>query len=516
MARTAHEKTIAAIKRARTKRLATLATKSYYLHKRKQDEKLYTLICEEFIGLGGVYIKFLQGVLLRSKIMRKWQGKDKLKIFENLDSEPIDITALLQAELPKNRLSQIALIQPQPFAAGSFGQVYYGQLQNGQAIVVKVLRPMVRELLKYDIKLLTRFSKTFFSKLNKNAGIKLTAAMKDFTEATLRETDYRNEAQFAHELYEYYKDHSSLVIPKTYLELCTDNIIVQDYIDGISVAQIIRLQEQGAKPVDYVRETLGSDLATQLQVLGYESIVGIFDLPRIQGDPHPGNVRLMRDNKVGLIDFGISASAPKSKNNLYALMSAIDQIFKGSDAKNLLVQGMKFFVGDLYKALMRLGEFIGQKNDHNYIDDVAQVAGKFLIGEDGTSNFEKDLKNDAGVLGSMTKIVNKGNRFGLAMNLEATEVLRAIQTYTSMLGSLGMYRKVMAPMMDQAVAQIGRIHPELLVESKETVSVGQAIETVSRWLERVAERDPLLFRQLSEKMNIGETPLLKPEGEKPA
>jgi hypothetical protein len=103
MPRSVHAKTIAAIKRNRTKRLASLVTKSYMLHRRKQDETMYNLICEEFVSLGGVYIKFLQGVLLRSQVMRKWHNPEKLKIFENLESEPLDIGKLLQHELGKEK-----------------------------------------------------------------------------------------------------------------------------------------------------------------------------------------------------------------------------------------------------------------------------------------------------------------------------------------------------------------------------------------------------------------------------
>src|SRR5690606_26190368 len=108
-----------------------------------------------------------------------------------------------------------------------------------QNVIIKVLRPFIRETLRYDIKLLTRFSKSFFNKLYKNMSLQLDDAMQDFTEATLRETDYIHEANFATELYEHYKDHPHLVIPKTYLELCTENIIVQDYVDGISVAHVV-------------------------------------------------------------------------------------------------------------------------------------------------------------------------------------------------------------------------------------------------------------------------------------
>jgi len=442
--RSTHSKTIAAIKRNRTRRLGTLITKSYYLHRRKQDEQLYSLICEEFVSLGGVYVKFLQGVLLRSKIMRKWHNPEKLNIFENLDSEPIDIMKLLQHELPKSKLAQISMIQPVPFAAGSFGQVYYGQLRTGQPIIIKVLRPMVRELLKYDLKLLSTFSRTFMVKLYKNMNMQINDALKDFSVATLRETDYIHEAEFANELYEAYKNNKNVVIPKTYLELCTTNIIVQDYVDGISVAQIIRLHEQGVDPVAYVKEQLGSDLVLQLQHLGYESVMAVFTLHRIQGDPHPGNIRLMRNNKVGMIDFGISAKAPEDKSGLFGLFESYDKVFKGSQtAIGLFEHSLRFFVSDLYRSLRKLGDYIGKNDNRDYVNEVSQIAGDVFQQATGSDIISVDFQNDSSVLAIINKMVNKGNRFGLVMKLEATEILRAVQTYTSMVGSLGLYSKVM-------------------------------------------------------------------------
>jgi len=511
-----HSKTIAAIKRNRTRRLAALITKSYYLHKRKQDEQLYGLICEEFMSLGGVYVKFLQGVLLRSQIMRKWHNPEKLNIFENLDSEPIDIMKFLQHELPKSKLAQISMIQPMPFAAGSFGQVYYGQLRTGQPIIVKVLRPMVRELLKYDLKLLTTFSKTFMVKLNKNMNMQIGDALKDFSTATLRETDYKHEAEFANELYEAYKGHHTITIPRTYLELCTNNIIVQDYVDGISVAQIIRLHEQGVDPVQYVKEQLGSDLIAQLQNLGYESVMSVFKLRRIQGDPHPGNIRLMRHNKVGMIDFGISAKAPEDKSGLFGLFESYDKVFKGSQtAIGLFEHSMRFFVSDLYRSLRKLGDYIG-KNDssRDYVNEVSQIAGDVFQQATGSDIINADFKNDSSVLVIINKMVNKGNRFGLVMKLEATEILRATQTFTSMMGSLGLYAKVMPYVIDQSVKDIRRLYPEVTQDTKESVSIGDALETVANWLERVANRDPLLFQQLSEKIRINKNiPVTNPKKE---
>src|SRR5581483_5895104 len=252
-----------AIKRHRTARLARLATRSYYLHRRGRDEEMSTLICNEFVDLGGVYVKFLQGVMLHSELMKKWHNPERLKIFENLDQEPLDIMNILEHELSDEQRGQIALVQPQPFAAGSFGQVYYAQHINGKPIIIKVLRPMVRELLRYDLRLIGRFSKSFFIKLYKNMQVNIDQAVKEFRESTLRETDYIEEAHFAAELYAAYKNHPTFIVPETFIELCTPHIIVQEYISGLSVAQVMKMQEQGVDPKEYVLEQTGSDLDAQ-------------------------------------------------------------------------------------------------------------------------------------------------------------------------------------------------------------------------------------------------------------
>ena len=149
------------------------------------------LICEEFTKLGGVYVKFMQGVLLlKSEMMRDWQSTDRLRIFENLETEPIDIQEVLRRELPQNELAKINAISPTPFAAGSFGQVYYATLSDGTPIIVKLLRPMIRETLAYDLKLIGYFMRAFVGKLYRNMDLNIMGAIDDFKRATMRETDY--------------------------------------------------------------------------------------------------------------------------------------------------------------------------------------------------------------------------------------------------------------------------------------------------------------------------------------
>lgn len=491
---------IATIKRNRTKRLAKLLTRSYYLRRRGKKEEMAHEIYQTFMELGGVYVKFLQGVLLRSPYMRRWHSPEKLNIFENLDSEPLDIFQILQRELgPK--ASQIAGIQPQPFAAGSFGQVYYGQHTDGTPIIVKVLRPMVRELLRYDLRLLAIFARRYYKQMTKNMDVNLTEAVRDFSKSTIRETDYVSEVAFANELYQYYQHHPKILIPKTYSELSTPNIIVQEYVGGISVAQLIKLQQKGVDPKTYVMEQLGSDLDEQLEIMGIEAISGIFHLPRIQGDPHPGNIRLLPDNRVGMIDFGISASTPSNKAAFFGLISEWNRLYTDNTrVGNLFEQFIRFFVSDLYLALKKLSTLRPQTpKGEDFTGHVGKLAQETFSQATGGGDI-LPLLQDGRVLQIINQMVNKDNRFGLVMRLDASEMLRASQTYMTLVETLGRRNVVLPRVFTKVVAQIEREFPGLAHQNDESMGVARAIETVTNWLERVAERDPALFKQLLEQI----------------
>lgn len=495
------KKTISSIKRARTRKLAGMITKAAYLYRRKKYDEMANYLCDEFVALGGIYIKFLQGVLLRSEIMQRWHNPNRLKIFENVDSEPLNISTYLQQKLSPDQIANIDWIQPEPFAAGSFGQVYYAQLKNGKQVVIKVLRPMVRELLNHDLRLLYLFYKNFFVKMYNNVDLNLSQAVGDFRKSTLNETDYIHEATFANELYEHYLNHENIVIPKTYLELCTEDIIVQDYVGGLSVASLVKLTEQGVDPVEYVKKTLGTDLDEQLKTLGFEAVLGIFTLPRIMGDPHPGNIRLLPENKVGLIDFGISSKTPEDKQAFFKLLEGYDKMYKKSiDAGEMFERALQFFVGDLYHSLVKIGSFFGGKA----LSDVTSIAGDRFEEIAGFRNISDDKNSDKDMLTIANKIFNKDNRFGIIVKLENSEILRATQTFTSMVGVLGRSKEVTAQTISRVVDTVEKQYPELTSTNKKEPSIGDAIEIVSSWLERVATRDPMLFQTLAKKIKNGD------------
>jgi hypothetical protein len=93
-------------------------------------------------------------------------------------------------------------------------------------------------------------------------------------------------------------------------------------------------------------------------------------------------------------------------------------------------------------------------------------------------------------------MINKNNRFGLVVKLEASEILRAAQTYFTLIESFGRRNVVMPRVLKRVAEEVAARHPELKTHNEESMSIHEAGETVTSWLERVAERDPNLFAQL--------------------
>jgi hypothetical protein len=476
--------------------MAKIAARAIYLQKKGDNATMANYICDELVSLGGIYIKFLQGVMLQSEFFKQWSSPSRLNIFENLDSELIDIGDVLRTELSPSKLADIAQVQPQPFAAGSFGQVYYGTLKDDTPIIIKVLRPLDRETLQFDLKLLLIFSKQFFKKLYENVQINPDTAIKEFKRASLNETDYVAEANFANELYLAYKDNPKLLIPKTYLNLCTKNIIVQEYIGGVSAAQLIKQKEQGIDPYTYVKEVLGSDLDLQLTELGIQYFYGMFTLPRIQGDPHPGNVKLLPNNQVGLIDFGIDAPSPKDKPAFFGLIKEYSNIYIGKlDIEELFGRFLKVFANDLYNAFRKLNEVRDSGEDGDLTKTIGRIANRAFLSKIKTGG-TSSMMNDPNIIKLINKVVNDQNRFGIELSLESSEMLRAAQTYINLVESLGRKNQVLPVAFKEAIDQLEREHPELVIEKDSHMSVARALNIITKWLERVATRDPVLFRKL--------------------
>lgn len=507
-----------ALKRHRLFTVLNLLKKVIVLHRRGDRDGIYNTIGEVLFDLGGVYIKFLQGVVLQSWMMQRWRDDSKLNIFTKIHPKNLDAAKIIKDNL-ESLASRIQRLNPEPFAVGSFGHVYEAFLDGKDRIIVKILSPEIRRTLRFDLRLLKFFWILYLKTIKLNKSFNMKLVFEDFRRQTLNEIDYKAEAEFAVSQYKAYKDHSHLVIPKTHTELCTEEIIVQEYIEGISVADILKLKEKTPNfdVKAYVKKHLNSEIVAQLQCLAEEILWGAFHHPFIMGDPHPGNVILLKNDKIALIDFGIKAKSSQNPAAFLKFITAYHSLCAGQfKPQEIFLSSLQFFGRDLYLSLAKISNLLPENKDKIDLNkELATLAEEFFRQEFRQKDIEKQLINNPKALVIFDRLANKNNRFGFKLKVHDAEMLRSLVTLTGLTDLLGVYREVMEPAYGQAIKKVNHFYPDLQSLNEVEVSHSQALNIIFVWLERIATHNPGLFKTLITKTYLGKTQKLLQAKRKP-
>jgi serine/threonine protein kinase len=489
--------------KGRRRYLCLLAFKAFYYKLRGDDTKMMTTIADGFLELGGVYVKFLQGVLLQVPIMRLWKSDKRFDVYENVPTSPIDIGSFLRANLSDEQVAQINKVSSKPFASGSFGQVYRGELQDGKDIIIKVLRPGTRQQLKQDLRLIKIISRLLAGVFT-NWNVNLKTLVKQFVKSTMAEADYVAEASFADSLYNYYKNSHTIVIPKTFLDLSSDSVIVQEYVGGISLAQLLR--DNQVHHIDYTKvvfDSMGSDIKTQLSQLGIELNKAVLNGGPIHGDPHPGNIRLLPNNKIALLDFGIQTRPLTSPNAYYGVLKEFWQAeyLNKPNPGNMFVAYIRFYSGKLYDSMQIVSEYASRRtNKPVKLDEWLVKLSNKIFDERVNSEMllrglDRIREGEPSTDISVDNIVNPGNRFQISVRINDGAILRTMATYLSLVTEFG-YRSVVPNVYNEIVKYTRENLPQLETELKPTIKLNEAMEVVSSWLEKIASKDRVLYKQI--------------------
>lgn len=450
-----------------------------------QKQLLPQAIYMGFRQLGGVYVKFLQLMVLRSEAFQTLREYDIYDVYDRVDVEEVDIHDFLERELG-DKVSDIQLESEAPFAAGSFGQVYLARYQD-KKIIIKVLRPSVANDLKFDLRVLGLFSRCI-DLLTTDSPVNSRQVHKEFSRTSLQETNYVLEADYASKLHERYRNHPNIYIPFTYRELCGQRLICQDYVDGIPATDLLVKVKEGLNAEAYIAETLGSDLKKQLVALGSEMLVSIFKYGSAYGDPHPGNLKFMRDSKIGLIDFGLQAPAPRNTLNFYRLIEQYYKIYSGqTDLRGCSQVLLDMYGGDVIRAAHSLDDYEGS---NRLLDNILNSAEQIMQSQG--HQIDHLVRNNK-ILQLFNLVINKNNRFCLEYDLDGPEIMRAGLMSMWLADRLGVKQEVLRETYGQVLA---RTRDVALRENTPALHPETALEILAGWFDQISYKNPQLYRQL--------------------
>jgi ubiquinone biosynthesis protein len=269
-----------------------------------------------FEELGPSFIKLGQLMATREDILEPSLIRE-LKLLQNqVKGIPFEVAQKVIEESLGRRLSDVFLtVDPEPIGTASIGVVYKAQLHDGQRVVVKVRRPKIAKLIMTDFEIL------FFivEKLEKvSADIRFLGMSKmisDFFKSTQNELNFLVEAQNCDRLrrnLEVIDKDRFLVVPKVYREYSSQEVLVLEFLDGKPFNQYRSLEEMGPD--------MGEKLEKSIELFTHTLLADGF----FHADLHGGNFFVLKDRRIGIIDFGLMGNLSKrNRANLVAILYAV-------------------------------------------------------------------------------------------------------------------------------------------------------------------------------------------------
>ncbi|MDQ1699197.1 MAG: ubiquinone biosynthesis protein [Frankiaceae bacterium] len=265
--------------------------------------------------LGPTFIKLGQLLSTRADLLPQPYLDGLARLQDDLEPFPFEVArGIIEDELGV-RLSRIYDdFDETPLAAASLGQVHAAVLRGGRPVVVKVQRPGVRRQVFDDLEVLETLAERVEAHTDQGRVFAVTDLLGQFRRSLLDELDYRKEASNLVRLARIVEGRDRLVVPAPYDDFTTGRVLTMERIHGRKVTELSPLARL---------EIEGGALARDLFEAYLDQILveGFF-----HADPHPGNVLLTDDGRLGLIDLGMVARVtPEMRERLIRLLLAVGE-----------------------------------------------------------------------------------------------------------------------------------------------------------------------------------------------
>jgi ubiquinone biosynthesis protein len=260
--------------------------------------------------LGPVFVKFGQAISTRRDLLPPDIADELVKLQDAVPPFPgEEARRLVTAALGRPLLEVFAEFETEPLAAASIAQVHAAKLHDGCEVIVKVLRPGMREVITRDIEVLHALARLADRYSTEGRRLRPVEVVKEYEKTILDELDLMREAANATQLKRNFAGNPMLHVPAVYFDLCRTNVMVMERIRGIPIGDVARLRE------------LGTDMRKLSENGVAIFFTQVFRHNFFHADMHPGNIFVLADDpknpRYAAVDFGIVGTLdPRDRNYL--------------------------------------------------------------------------------------------------------------------------------------------------------------------------------------------------------
>ncbi|GGC57571.1 hypothetical protein GCM10011504_39830 [Siccirubricoccus deserti] len=298
---------------------------------------------ELFERLSGIWIKAGQLLSLRTDLMSDEMCRELGKLQYRVAGFPADVARRVVEEHLGRPLSQVfADFEPLPFAAASVCQVHRATLlRNGRAVVVKIRRPDIRANFERDMRVLRQIC-ALMGMLGIGAQFRMAEGIHALDDLLNEETDYRFEAVNLKRMRRSLRPHG-IHVPRVFKELSGERVLVMEEVPGVLMSHYIEMRRTDPSRLRRWQLENGIEPEALARRLTVSVLRQITEDNLFHGDLHPGNIMLLADNGIALLDFGSVGRLDERTFQLYrrslAAISASD-FERAADYMLLLQPGL--------------------------------------------------------------------------------------------------------------------------------------------------------------------------------
>jgi ubiquinone biosynthesis protein len=234
---------------------------------------------KRLVELGPAYVKLGQVLSTRPDLIPIPYIEELEHLQDDVSPIPYsDVEAVIEKELGGRISKLFASFETEPLGSASLGQVHGAELRDGRAVVIKVQRPGIREILADDIEFFREAAKFLAEHTKVGSRIDMVGVIQQLERALSDELDYRIEARNAATFRRSLASFPRLLIPRVIEAYTTQHVLTTERIRGIKIGDVpaVTRIEHDFSPI---ADEFAKAYLKQITIDGH-----------FHADPHPGNV----------------------------------------------------------------------------------------------------------------------------------------------------------------------------------------------------------------------------------
>ena len=258
------------------------------------DLKIEERVRLAFTELGTSFIKLGQMLSTRPDLAGPEMAKELANLQTAAPADPPDtVRGIIEGEFGKPLNNLFAHFEEAPLASASIAQVHLARLHSGEHVVVKVQHAGIADKIMSDLDILAGLAELAEKHSTEMGRYQPAAVVRQFRRTLLRELDFTSERRNLQEFAEHFAQDDTVHFPRAYREFSTRRVLTMERLEGILGTESEALAASGADLNEFAHR--GANMYLQM----------IFRDAFYHADPHPGNLMLLPNGVVGVLDCGM-------------------------------------------------------------------------------------------------------------------------------------------------------------------------------------------------------------------